>query len=370
MSGLMVFLHSISAPAIGFALWLGLWLYHPAEWKAPKRVGVMLGLGLLFVLALSPFALNFLSYQARGASPDYELVMGVLNTYVGQLLMNPVAAFAQFATDAVFELLLPLAALGFYLLWRFGRVERTLLVLVVTWFSGVMIVTLGVTSLERVVESALRVPPVDTELVRGMRYLVPLLLIFWLWPLAELAPRFVHRRAALAAGLVGVLLLGGWTLTHTPEARWMLNASLCLARGQLVCGDDREINELIMALRQTPQGSRVWYFNESEKGASLTLAVRYLALRPLVYTDRDSGLFVYTDRPRLESWLMTKHQVEAIQALSKPTERLDLILPLAGELNAQYLAFDFPASPDDLARYPVEVVMQNKSFTLLRLAEP
>lgn len=370
LSGLMVFLHSISTPAVGFAIWLGLWLYLPKEWKALKRLGVMVGLGLLFLLALSPFALNFLSYQARGASPDYDLVMTVLNTYVGPLLMNPTAAFAQFATEAVFELLLPIATLGFYLLWRFGHVERALVALVLTWFSGVMIVTLGLTSLERVVESALRIPPIDTELVRGMRYLPPLLMVFWLWPLAELAPRFINRRAFLAAGLVGVLLLGGWTVTHTPEGRWLLNASLCLARGQLVCGNDREINELIVALRQTPPGSRVWYFNESEKGASLTLAVRYLALRPLVYSDRDSGLLVYTDRPRLESWLATKQRVEAIQALTNPTERMDRILPLAGELHAEYLALDFPISATDLARYPVEVVMQNKSFTLLKLIEP
>ena len=64
----------------------------------------------------------------------------------------------------------------------------------------------------------------DTELVRGMRYFVPLMLLFWLWPLVELAPRLADARTVRAVMLVGVLLVGGWTATHTPEGRKMIEA--------------------------------------------------------------------------------------------------------------------------------------------------
>ena len=231
-AGLMVFLHSISTPAIGFAIWLGLWMYLPGAWKPLKKLGVMLGLGLLFLLALSPFAINFLSFNARGASPNYELVMSIIQTYLPPYLLNTPAALSLFATRAVFELLLPLAVVGFYLLWRFGKAERALVVMVLTWFSAVLLISVGLPVVERLVENALHRLPVDTELARGMRYLVPLLLIFWLWPLAELSRRWSGRWAARGLAIVGLVLVGGWTASHPPQGERLLQAAGCISAGQ------------------------------------------------------------------------------------------------------------------------------------------
>ena len=208
LSGLMVFLHSISAPAIGLAIWLGLWLYHPRDWKWPRRVGMMFGLGLLFLLAITPFALNFLSYQSRGASPDVDLVMQVINTYLPANILDVPAALAQFLWAATRSLLLPLALLGGVVLWRFGRADRRLVGMVLLWGGGIFLASIVLPFGERLVEKALHIPPIDTELMRGIRYFVPWMLLFWLWPLAELAPRFASRKAAQAAMLLGIVLSG------------------------------------------------------------------------------------------------------------------------------------------------------------------
>ena len=45
IGGLLVYVHPISAPAWGFAIWLSLWLLHPKGWNWKRRILVMLGLG-------------------------------------------------------------------------------------------------------------------------------------------------------------------------------------------------------------------------------------------------------------------------------------------------------------------------------------
>ena len=366
LAGLMVFLHSISAPAWGLAIWLGLWLYHPAEWKWPRRLGVMLGLGLLFLLALAPFMLIFFSYQQRGASSDYDLIMLVINTFQPKNILNIPAALGDFLWAATRSLLLPLALLGGAALWRWGRGERRLVVLALLWAAGIFSAAVLLPAVERVVESALRIPPVDTELVRDMRYLVPLLLLFWLWPLAELGPRLANPRAGLAALALGGLLLTGWTATHTPEGRKLLDAAACLARGRLVCGETRDSAGLITALReQTPPGARIFNFNADDASTSNMLSIRYAALRPLVFTPRDAGLFIYADRGAYPAWLEVAREVDAIQALSDPAARLERLAALAARQRADYLVVDFALPEKPPAG--LAPVWQNKTFSLFKV---
>jgi hypothetical protein len=368
LAGLMVFLHSISTPAIGLAIWLGLWLYHPQHWKWPRRIGVMFGLGLLFLLALSPFAINFLSYEAHGASPDVDLVMYAINTFQPTNILNVPAALGDFLWAATRSLLLPLALVGGFLLWRFGKGERRLVGMVLMWTLGVFLVAIALPFAERLVERALHIAPIDTELMRDIRYFVPIMLLFWLWPLAELAPRFLNPRAAQGVMLVGILLLGGWTATHTPEARRMLEAAQCLAHRQLVCGEMRDSAGLITSLRtQTPPGAKIFNFNVEDNATSNALSIRYDALRPMVYTVRDVGLFIYTNRTALPGWLEITRRVDAIQAMKSPTERMDKLVPLAKELKADYLSLDFAITAAELSAYPVEMVYQNKTYTLVKL---
>jgi hypothetical protein len=368
LAGLMVFLHSVSTPAIGLAIWLGLWAYHPREWKLARRLGVMTGLGLLFLLALSPFAINFLGYQARGASPDYDMVMKVITTYLPENLLNIPAALGSFLLAATRSLLLPLALLGGFILLRYGMVERRLIAMVLLWAAGIFLAAMVLPYAEHQVEAALRIPPIDTELARAIRYFVPLMLLFWLWPLADLAPRFANPQAGRSALLLGILLLGGWTATHTPEGRRMLEATLCMAHGQLVCGETRDSAGLITALRdQTPPGARIFSFNQDDSSTSNMLSIRYDALRPLVYTVRDAGLFIYADRTVFKNWLDTTQQFDAIRTLEDPMAKLAKLAPLAKSLNADYLVIDFPVTTEQITGFPLDLIWQNGTYSLARL---
>ncbi len=367
-AGLLVYAHPISAPAWGFAIWLSLWLLQPRDWSWRRRILVMLGLGAVFLVPIAPFAINYLSYQTRNTPADYATVMAILQAYSPANLLNIPAAFGEFLLNMTRSLLIPVGLAGFVVTWLLKKGERTEIKIVLLWAAGIFITSIVVPFGEQIAEQSLHILPIETELVRGIRYFVPLLLLFWLWPLVELAPRLALPQARRAAIGLGILLFGFWAATNRPDVRYMGQAALCLARGRLVCESDRAIDDLVVALRtQTQPGEGVFFFNSAPATTSQTLSVRYAALRPLVFTTRDNGILSYANRAALPAWLAITRQVEALQDMPDPQQRLERLVPLAVSLKATYLAIDFAVTPQALTGFPVKVIMQNDTYTLMEL---
>ncbi len=368
LAGLLVYVHSVSAPAWGLAIWLSLWLLQPKGWSWKRRSLVMLGLGILFLLVLTPYALNYLSYRGRDQAADYSTVMAILQTYSPPNLLNVPAALGSFLLNMTRSLLLPVAMIGFVFTWRLKKNDRTQVIVVLLWMAGIFIASVLIPLVEQFVEQRLHILPIETELVRCMRYFVPLLLLFWLWPLVEWLPKLINPNARRAVIALGVVLFGFWGATNRPAVRDMLQTFACIPKARLVCSTPSPLDELITTLRtQTQPGEGVLVFNEDTAFTSQSLSVRYEALRPLVYSLRDSGLLGYSDRSALAGWLDTTQKMEALRAMSDPVERLKDLVPLADRLNASYLVVDFKVPQSALDVIPVKVVMQNDGYLLLKL---
>jgi hypothetical protein len=367
-SGLLVYVHPISAPAWGFAIWLGLWLVHPKGWIWSRRILVMLGLGLLFLLPIIPFAINYLSYNMRGQGADYSTVMAVLQTYSPVNLLNPLNALGSFLWNMTRNMLLPVALIGFTVSWLLLKKDRTSIKVVLVWVAGLFFTSILVPLVEGVIERQFHILPLETELVRCIRYFVPVMLIFWLWPLVELAPRLGKRQARASVIGLGILLVGFWGATNRPAVGDMLQAATCLTKGHLVCSSPRPIDNLIVSLRtQTQPGDGVLFFNEDPAYTSQTLSVRYEALRPLVYTSRDSGILGYADRSALPAWLMITKQWEALRAKTDPQERLKGLVSLAGTLKAEFLVVDFDVPPQIFTNLPATLLVKENGYFLLKI---
>lgn len=372
-AGLLVYAHPISAPAWGLAIWLSLWALAPRAWTWKRRLLVMFGLGLVFLLALAPFALNYFSYRGEDTAADYETVMTVLQTYWPENLLDVPAALGDFLWNATLSLLLPLAVVGMLVgqpcrAVRTGQAFNLTYRVVLLWLLGLFLSSVLLPFAERLIEARFRLLPIETELLRGIRYFVPLLLLFWLWLLAEWTSRPLAPRLRLALMTLGVLLVGFWGATNRPALGDMLDAAACLARGRFVCAETRPLDELIVTLRdETAPGAGVLFFTQDPAHVSQTLTVRYLALHPLVYTPRDVGLLGYGNRAALDSWLETTRQVEALRTEADEAARMVGIVALAQSLGADYLALDFVPSAESLEGLPVRLVLQNEAHTLLQL---
>ena len=168
--------------------------------------------------------------------------------------------------------------------------------------------------------------------------------------------------------MLGIVLFCFWGVTNHPAVGDMLDALVCFTKARLVCAAPRPLDELILTLRtQTQPGEGVLVFNEDTAYVSQSLSVRYAALRPLVYTLRDSGILGYSNRSALPGWLATTKQMDILRAMTDPQERLAELVPLAESLGATYLVVDFAITPETLNNLLVSVVMQNKGYLLLKL---
>jgi len=367
-AGALVYVHPISAPAWGFALWLGLWLFHPRTWTLGRRLLVMLGLGGVFLAVLIPFALNYLSYRGQDPVQDVSAVMSILQTYAPINLFNVPAAVGDFLSNMTANMLIPLGLAGLALTWFVDRGARRQVKVVLLWVAGLLITSVLIPWGERLLEARLNILPLETELLRCIRYLVPLLLLFWLWGLAGWVRRLERKPLRWAGITLGILLVAFWGATNHPAVGDMLDATACLGRARLVCAEPRPLDELLTSLReQTQPGEGVFFYNQDLAATSQSLSVRYAGLRPLVYSYRDSGILGYGDRAGLPAWLEITGQVAAIRLLSDPGERASRLLLLAAELSAGTLVIDFELSPEALASLPGTVLMQNDTYTLLQL---
>jgi hypothetical protein len=118
---------------------------------------------------------------------------------------------------------------------------------------------------------------------------------------------------------------------------------------------------------KTQPGEGVLFFNEDPAYTSQTISVRYAALRPLVYTERDSGLLGYANRSLLQGWLATTREWEAVRAVNDPVERLAALVPLADRLGATYLVVDYPVPAEIVERLPASVLFKNDTYLVLKL---
>ncbi len=367
-AGLLVYVHPISAPAWGLAIWLSLWLLLPKGWSWKRRILTMLGLGVLFLVVLIPFTLNYLSYRGRDQGADYATVMAILQAYLPANLLNVPAALGSFLWNMTRSLLLPVALAGVAATWLLKKGDRTPVKIVFLWMAGILITSVIIPYAEQLVEQRFQILPLETELVRCIRYFVPLLLLFWIWPLAEWTPRLSNLPARRAAIALGIVLLGFWGATNRPAVRDIYQAFICFTKARLVCTAPSPLNELILTLRnETQPGEGVLFFNQDPAYTSQTLSVRYEAVRPLVYTSRDGGLFSYANRSALPAWMEITRQWEALRALNDPQERLVGLISMAGRLKADYLIIDFEIAPTFLTALPVKVLLHNDLYTLIEL---
>jgi len=367
-AGLLVYAHPISTPAWGLAIWFSLWLFQPRSWTWKRRLLVMLGLGLVFLATLTPFALNYLHYRGRDQAADYAQVMTILQTYMPANLLNVPAALGNFLWTSTRSLLLPLALTGLAATWILKKEERTPVKVVLLWMAGIFLTSIVIPFGERLVEARFQMLPLETELTRGIRYFVPLLLLFWLWPLAELTQRLEKPRVRLAVMALGLALFGFWGGTHRPAVGDMLDTLACFTRGQIVCSAERPLEVVIQTLRtETQPGEGVLFFVEDPAYISQTLSVRYEALRPLVYTERDAGTLSYADRAALPAWLETTNQWQSLRSMTDPAARLEGLVSLSASLEADYLVIDFPVPAEALTDLPVTVLLQNDGYSLFRL---
>lgn len=369
IAGVLFYAHPVSAPTGGLALWLGLWVLLPAAWSGWKRLAYMVGLGLVFLAAGLPFILNYFTHHVQGQTPDANLIYYVINNYFPANLLNVPAALADFNQIVWKQGILPLSILGLALTWILRRSERKQTVLILVWVAGLLLTSAWVPYILRIIEHYAHLAPIESELIRGIRYTIPFMLLFCLWPLSELSQRLKARPAGTGLAAAGLLLVTAWIWLHPVDLPGLGKALSCLGQGKLVCTRVDTTADAIKAVRDNREACDSLMGNSWPGPATdNALAIRYTALRPLVYAYKDRGLLGYSNPETLRNWeMLTNEFLKAREKDADPSSLLQKLAEIARQHGASCLLIDLEIRPEEINQLSLQVLYRNPTYTLVKV---
>jgi len=362
--GGLAFIHPVSTPIWIAAIWIGFGWLLPRGWSKKKRVGVMIGLGLLAILAAMPYIITYLGHHVQGKSPGYDLVYYIIQNEFPVGLINAPYALAHFVKNV--GMLIPFSLLGLFFLWRAKSASRTELLLPIGWISGIFTIAGLFPWVEHSVERALRMVPLETELLRGIRYFIPFMFLFILWPLKELHYRLKKPSLRKWTAGAGLLFVGTWAMLYPPFPELIGKAVNCLGHGKLICASRTDLDKSMDAIRTLlPEGAPVFFSGAMNSSEGYGLAIRYQALHPLVFSYKDRGQLVYSNEAALQEWHDAYLRLEPISYTKAMKKKLAIVLNLASDLNAQYILLDFYVKPVILVEKNLTSIYANNTYNLV-----
>jgi hypothetical protein len=368
--GIMVFIHTLSAPSWGFALWLGLWPLQPDHWKLHKRLGLMILTWFTFILGILPYAIRYLTDHVQGYTTNYALITEIMKYRVGNSYVSATYGLGKFISNLTFLRILIFGAICSLYLWFRQRDERKKLVVVFLWLLGIIFTSLVIPIAEQFFTKKYEMLPLQISLIRNLKYVFPLMLIFSLWPFVVLSRDHSDPRKRKIVLIIGFIFVFIWSSRQMYKHVKFLADRGCLS----ICSTKDKSAESIDALnalkRTTPPGASILAISFPDE-----LAIRYYSLRPLAYSFKDGGTFLYANHTKLIEWYdKAKNLDNLFQKFRNQDDRarLNAYLDFCHKLKVEFLLIaNNHFSNKSIKKFAedADIVFSNEAYTIIRLEE-
>lgn len=387
--GILNYVHPLSTPTwiIAFALALWVSVSGISFWERVRLLGVAI---LVLVIILIPFLVNYAGSTASGTKEVvyYDQTLAILQSRFSSMSTTSLSAFLLnffvgqqgVISNFIWYLVCALAVVGvaYGLTAPKTSMEYAHMRQVAAWMAGIFIGSGLLPVLEQAVFAYLKQIPPEFELARTIRYMIPLILLsafsaLWMAK-GELQNKNVltlpfSRNIFIA---LSTLLLVAWGLrgeAQRPEFRGVVRQNIrCWLQVKLVCslrpGSMDFIDMLDVVRHETPIGSRV--FSEGQE-----VAVRYYALRPLVYTYKDGAPLAYTNPEQLLKWRDRYDVMNRLAYIRRfPFRRKGFmkdIVELAKNAKAEYLILSEPYKENLFYPKALILIYSNDNYSLYKI---
>ena len=367
--GLLTYIYPVSSIPIAFAVWLGLILFFPRNIPAKSKFIISLGVGFVYLIAILPVLFFFRGGTFSSAfGNDPQALQTLYQVYSDLLNMGNILSILL--KSLTWSGALPLAVLGAIILLRSGnKSDKNKLSLFAAWILGVSFISLFVVGIEHFIELKLGIVPLQTEMVRGIRYLP-----FFLEMIIFLSLAFVYQKADKTLNpnvikLLVVLFVIVYTLglrsNILKDIDYPRNEIACLFTGNLTCQTKAEkdaIDLFVNAKNILPPHTRVLSIPPTTY--PYESAVRYYLLQPSGLSYSDINRIIVIDPFTTQTLIDLQNRInEEVEALPLD-DRLQVYLDHANELRTDVFIIalaDFGgAIPEN-----VPVLYQNDTFALI-----
>lgn len=366
VAGLLIYIHPVSAPAWGFSIWFSFWLFLPPSWSLLKRLSHMFVVGLVFLIVAAPFLANYLGNHAHGEFENINSVHEAMRYRLAPGFLDVRIALRDYLEILSTHNFPFLAAIGFLLLAAISY-KRNMrdVVFVSLWAFGLIFVALFIPYIEQRVAEHFNSNPVEIDLVRNIRYLIPLMHLFCIWPLALISNRLLKSGFSLSRyAALGVTAVCGFLLLHCSfPADWAFidNTVRSWRAGNLIPPTPERWQYQVQVFkdikRVVPEGAPILPVGEREINP---LAIRFYAKRPVVHARKDGGVFSYSSYNKLLQWRVHEEQLAEIEKISDLKLRTTKLAAFSRKLGAKYLIVNYHPPADYLLPEHLSIVYQNK----------
>ncbi len=319
-AGLGMYVHPVSAPAVGFAVFVGLLAFRPHAWTWSQTLVRLFLCGLAFLAATSPFFIINMFLTVSGPIHNYEEFLRV-RSWSGNAFVS-VGHYLSlvFSFHAVLAII-GCGIAGGWAAWRFRFEDRKNLAFLIYCTLGLAGVTTLIPLIEIELAKAVEIRPQLEEVPRAIRYIMPNAVFLALAGVIAFINRGIarreesnrprHRPVRPANAVATVLIvLYGMSANLSPSPPYVfawyqfvpfLTTLHCWKRGNIRCTPPVRdtISDMLDHLRQNyPQGTRVLPFVERYNGAGvgqdgLSAIIRYAAKLPVRLSFHDELLPFY-----------------------------------------------------------------------------
>ena len=383
-TGLLVYAHPVSLPAWGLAVLLSLWVLS-LEMPLRQKFLRLLFAAFLFLVVITPFTINYLSTTTFGSrgSINYEDILSIMRRRFISGFLDLNVGFKEFIKTVIISdwfislvwVFVFLGGIGIFYSKR--KTEDKIHLILAAWWAGIFFVAVLIPIIDHGLANLLKRMPLEVDLIRNLRYAIPLLLLSAFYLLSEFQliiakKNILNSRPMLTAAFIclGLLLLAGWILRndflHDPA---FVQSAHCWASGQLVCPfqDEDKLKqqiELLEAIKTiTPTGSRFMAFTDTSE-----LVIRYFALRPLIYSYKDGAALIYTNHADLLVWWQQFQEISQIEARNTRVLYLDGLVEFSRKYLADYLVLPETFSPQKYYPAGLDKVFTNTGYSLFHVA--
>ena len=369
LTGALTYIHAVGTPTVMAMIVLSFFVLMPRDWPFLKRLAATVGLSLLMILVASGFILNYLSIRGQAEVVDYSRIISLYRSFYPPDILNVQVSVRKLLRQFSKLWIIQFAFIGLVLVWILNKKERRNLLVVISWLAGIFIVAIFIPFIERLVESYLRILPIETELIRGIRYFVPTLGLLAIWGMSQLAQRVKLKLVAAGIGILGLFFVYHvFTLRLDGELSFEKTAA-CLSQEQLFCTEASDLHDLLLALRnETPIGATI-FFSDTPR-ATLPLAVRYYSQRSLVYSWKDRGLG-FANPAKMIAWSELYYEMDAHGTINEWYEQDPTgLLNFVNSLGADYLVLNKPLNPLEIRNHHLDLFYENETYIVLKLETP
>ena len=318
--GLMVYIHSISTLPTAFGFWLGFACYKPKESTWKKHIAWMFFCGLCFLVVIFPFVLKYIRPSIEFTASDIALLKEILLLRYDWETTYYVRGLLEFVWHYILLPVFPLGIIGFVLMRCYGNTQdRVYAIQFACWSVGPLVCVL-LYALDHELAKILGRNPLQFDLIRVVRFWVFFAFCLTFMGFNVLWQHAKQQNIRYLAGFLWIafaigLFFGGQHDAMRASALWFWN-KLDDTRYATAYAEKIQHAEMLKAIQDNTPKDALIFSNDGDR------TIRYKALRPLVYSWKDTSLYYYAkDMDGIRFWYAMQKALKV-----SPTAYINLAL--------------------------------------------